>query len=130
MSQDDVELLRAFFAITDVKDAFETAWHPEIEWVVAREHPEARTLVGREAVLAYFRAWEEILDDPRLEMNRFIDAGVPVVAVGTVRGTGAGSGADVQVPIALVCTIKDRKLVHVEEYLDTNEALDAAGVAQ
>src|SRR3982074_2742662 len=101
MSQQNAELLREFFAITDLNEASQT-WHPEIEWVVAREHPEARTLNGREAVMAYFRAWEDILDEPRLEMDRFIDAGVHVVAVGTVRGTGTGSGADVQVPIAFV----------------------------
>jgi ketosteroid isomerase-like protein len=128
MSQENVELLREFFAIADVNDASET-WHPEIEWVVAREHPEARTLNGREAVIAYFRAWEEILDDPHIEMDRFIDADVSVVAVGTVRGTGTGSGADVQVPIALVCTLMDGMLIHVEEYLDPNEALDAVGPA-
>ncbi len=56
-----MELVRELFAITDVNTAFEW-WHPVIEWVVAREHPEARTLNGRESVMAYFRAWEEILD--------------------------------------------------------------------
>lgn len=128
MSQANVELLREFFAITDVNTASET-WHPEIEWVVAREHPEARTLNGPEAVMEYFRAWEEILVDPRLEMDSFIDAGVPVVAVGKVRGTGVGSGTDVEVPIAFVCTLADGKRLHVEEYLNPNEALEAVGLA-
>jgi ketosteroid isomerase-like protein len=80
--------------------------------------------------MAYFRAWEDILDEPRLEMDRFIDAGVHVVAVGTVRGTGTGSGADVQVPIAFVCTLTDGKLIHVEEYLNPSEARQAAGLAE
>lgn len=127
MSQENVEVVRGFFAITDVNTASET-WHPDIEWVVAREHPEARTLNGPEAVREYFRAREEILVDPRLEMDRFIDAGVPVVAVGKVRGTGVGSEADVQVPIVFVCTPADGKLLHVEEYLNPNEALEAVGL--
>src|SRR5271168_2359720 len=104
MSQADLELVRELFAITDVNEAA-GRWQPDIEWVVAREHPEARTLNGRDEVMAYFQAWEEVLEHPRLEMERFVDAGGPVVAVGSVRGTGTGSGADVQVPIALVCTL-------------------------
>jgi ketosteroid isomerase-like protein len=46
MAQGNVELVREAFAVTDVAAAFEW-WHPEIEWVIAREHPEARTLKGR-----------------------------------------------------------------------------------
>jgi ketosteroid isomerase-like protein len=76
-----------------------------------------------------FRAWEEILDDPRLEMDKFMDAGGPVVAVGAVRGTGIGSGADGRVPIAFVCTLADGKLLHVGEYLDPAEALKAVRLA-
>jgi ketosteroid isomerase-like protein len=129
VSQADLELLRELVAITDVSAASKE-WHPDIEWVVAKEHPEARTLNGRSAVIAYFRAWEEVLEHPRLEMDRFVDAGESVVAVGSVRGTGTGSGADVQVPIALVCTLAAGSLVRVEEYLDPREALEAAGVAE
>jgi ketosteroid isomerase-like protein len=129
MSQSNVELLREFFAITDVNTASET-WHPEIEWVVAREHPEARILNGPEAVMEYFRSWEEILDNPRLEMDEFIDAKGPAVAVGAVRGTGIGSGADVRVPIAFVCTLADGKLLRVEEYLNPNEALEAVTLTE
>ena len=47
--EEDLEAMRRLFAITDVNAASET-WHGEIEWVVAREHPEARTIRGREAV--------------------------------------------------------------------------------
>jgi ketosteroid isomerase-like protein len=127
VSQADLELLRELVAIADVNEAAKR-WDPDIEWVVAKEHPEARTLNGRKAVIAYFRAWEDVLEHPRLEMDRFVDAGESVVAVGNVRGTGTGSGADVQVPIALVCTLAGGGLVRVEEYLDPREALAAVGV--
>jgi ketosteroid isomerase-like protein len=129
MAQENVEIVRRVFAMTDV-DSASAWWHPEIEWVVAREHPEARTLKGREAVTAYFGEWEATLEDARLEMASFVDAGGSVVAFGTVRGTGAGSGADVQVPIAFVCTLANGKLARVEEYLDPPEALKAAGLAE
>jgi ketosteroid isomerase-like protein len=125
MSRENVDLVREIFAIADVNEA-SAGWHPEIEWVVAREHPEARTIKGRQAVVAYFRDWEATLDDARLEMDRFVDAGVDVVAIGAVCGTGTGSGADVQVPIAFVCTLADHKVARVEEFLNPNDALDAA----
>jgi ketosteroid isomerase-like protein len=63
-----------------------------------------------------------------METDRFVDAGAPVVAVGTVPGIGGGSGADVRVPIAFVCTLEDGKIVRVEEYLNPSEALAAVGL--
>src|SRR5947209_6970275 len=103
MAQKNVETVRAAFASSDSSTA-SAWWHPEIEWIVAREHPEARTLNGREAVVAYLRDWERVLEDARLEIDTFVNAGTSVVAIGTVRGVGAGSRADVRVPFAFVCT--------------------------
>jgi len=54
---------------------------------------------------------------------------VAVVAVGAVRGTGVGSGAAVEVTLALVCVVKDGKVARVEEYLNAGEALRSAGLA-
>jgi ketosteroid isomerase-like protein len=129
MTQENVEIVRRVFEVADVQAA-SAWWQPEIEWVVAEEHPEARTLMGLQAVMAYFGEWEATLDDARLEMSSFVDAGASVVAFGAVRGTGTGSGADVQVPIAFVCTLADGKIARVEEYLDPSKALEAVGLAQ
>jgi ketosteroid isomerase-like protein len=129
MSQQNVELVRQIFAIADL-DAASQSWSGEIEWVVAREHPEARTLNGREAVLGYLEEWQATLDDVQLEMDTFLDGGTSVVAVGAVRGTGGGSGAAVRVTIAFACTVADGELARVEEYLDPRDAMRAAGLAQ
>ncbi len=64
----------------------------------------------------------------RIEYDRVLDAGVNVIAIGTVRGTGSGSGVDVRVPIALVVTVRDGLVTRVEEYLDPAEPLKAAGL--
>jgi ketosteroid isomerase-like protein len=129
MSRENVELVRQIFAIADL-DAASQSWSGEIEWVVAREHPEARTLNGREAVLAYLQEWQATLDDVQLEMDRFLDGGASVVAIGAVRGTGGGSGAAVRVTIAFVCAVANGELARVQEYLDPREALRAAGLAE
>ena len=52
-----------------------------------------------------------------------------MVAVGMVRGTGIGSGADLEVPIAFLYTLADGRIVRVEEYLNPREALEAVGLA-
>ncbi len=125
---ENLQLVRMAFQ-ADLDDAVGW-WHPRIEWAIAEEHPEARTLSGREAVVAYLRDWEDVLNGAQLEIDRFVDAGARVVAVGTVHGTGAGSGAVVKVPIAFVCTVGEGKLLRVEEYLQPAEALKAVGLAQ
>lgn len=127
MSRKNVEAVTAFLSSPDPQ-AGEQWSDPQIEWVVAREHPEARTLTGRDAVVAYFQEWEASLPGMTFVADRVLDGDESVVAVGTVRGTGAGSGADVQVPLALLCRLAAGKVVRVEEYLDPNEALEIAGL--
>jgi uncharacterized protein len=129
MSQENVQTVRDSFAAPDL-DGAASWWHPEIEWIVAREHPEARTLVGRGAIATYLQDWEATLDGLQIDVDELLDAGDTVVAVGNVRGGGTDSGADVSVPIAFLCTVRDGKLVRVEEYLDTAEALNAVGLAK
>jgi uncharacterized protein len=132
VSQENVEIVRRSNTLTnsgDLDAALRLA-HPDIEWVVAREHPDARTLVGRDAVAEYQRHWQEALPDVRVQLDRVLDAGQTVVAIGTVRGAGLTSGADVEVPIGFVFVFGDGLIVRVQEYLDPAEALTAAGLAE
>ena len=90
MSHANVEIVRrasAFTAIGDFESGF-LLLHPSIEWVIAKEHPDARTLVGHEAVAAYRREWQDTMPDVRSELQRYVDLGDRVLAVGTVRGHG------------------------------------------
>lgn len=129
MSQENVQTVRDSFSAPDL-DGASSWWHPRIEWIVAREHPEARILVGREAIATYLQDWEATLHGLQIDVDELLDAGDTVVAVGNVRGGGTDRGPDVSVPLALVCTVRDGKLVRVEEYLDTAEALNAVGLAK
>jgi ketosteroid isomerase-like protein len=131
MSQENVEIVRQSCALSSTGDrnrALETLT-PDVEWIVAREHPDARTLVGREAVDDYWGEWRETLPDMSLELDQVLDAGDRVLGVGTVRGTGVGSGADVRVSLAIVFTVRDGLIARAEEYLNPAEALKAAGLA-
>jgi ketosteroid isomerase-like protein len=129
-SQENIEaaeLALTAFNRGDVPTAF-ASLDPDIEWVVAREHPDSRTLHGREAVAGYFREWRESVADLRVDIEQVAEAGDSVVMVGRVRGVGMGSGADVEVPIAFVSVLRDGKAIRVEEFLDPSEALRSLGL--
>ena len=102
---------------------------PEIEWVIAAEHPESRTLKGYEAIEDYLNEWESTLPGMRFVPEEVLDAGERILAIGSVSGTGAGSGAGVEVPIAFLCSLSGAKVIRVEEYLDPKQALRQAGLA-
>jgi ketosteroid isomerase-like protein len=130
VSEENVEIVRRANALTnegDLDAAFQLL-DPDIEWVIAREHPNARTLTGQGAVGEYQRDWQEMLPGVRVEFDRVLDAGAMVVGIGNVRGTGSGSGADVIVPIAFLFTLRDGLITRVAEYLNPSEALTAAGL--
>jgi ketosteroid isomerase-like protein len=123
----NLQLVRDAFAAADPSEA-SRLWDPEIEWVIAREHPDARILAGPEAVMSYVREWESTLTGLQVEIDRLLDAGERVVAVGSVGGAGSESGAGVRVPIAFVVTAQDGLITRVEEYLEPAEALAVAGL--
>ena len=130
MSRENVELVRGnleHFRQGEIEAAF-ADFSPEVEWVVAREHPESTTHHGVSAIHAYLDAWSESVGDWTFEADEFIDAGDRVATVGHFRGRGKESGAELSVPVALVTLVRGGQVVRVEEYLDREEALEAAGV--
>ncbi|MGH2983777.1 MAG: nuclear transport factor 2 family protein [Solirubrobacterales bacterium] len=60
--------------------------------------------------------------------REFIEAGDKVVVIGRTRATARGSGLELDNPIALVWTVRDRKLARTEAFTDRREALEAAGL--
>ena len=130
MSQENVAIVRALFAALDRGELSLAAecLDPNIEWLIAREHPDSRTLIGHEALAAYQRDWQATLPDMRVEYDRVLDVEDKVVAIGTVRGTGVGSGADVRVPLAILVTLRNGLITRAEEYLNPNDALEVVGL--
>jgi ketosteroid isomerase-like protein len=137
VSQENVELFLSSKLLSDPdipeaewKPAYDEFFHADAEWVIAKEHPAARTLVGYEQLADYLREWQSTVSGVRFRHERLLDVGQSVLAIGTVRGTGVGSGADVEVPLALLCTFRDGLISRVEEYLNPVEALDALGLEE
>jgi ketosteroid isomerase-like protein len=129
MSQENVEIVRRSLEAGDRESALTYA-RPDVEWVVAKEHPNPRTLHGRDEIVDYLDEWEEMLEDIRFEVTDYRQTDQRVVALGKVRGRGRGSGTPVEVPLVLVYAFENGRIARVEEYLDPNEALEAAGLSE
>lgn len=129
MSAERVEMVRAVLEgpAPDFRSAL-AGLREDVEWVIAKEHPNARTLRGQDEVVAYLEEWAGILEDLEFDAAEYRDAGDRVVAIGTSRGRGAGGGVPVAVPLCLVYTFSADEIVRVEEFLDPSDALAAAGL--
>jgi ketosteroid isomerase-like protein len=100
----------------------------DLEWMIAEENPEARTLRGSEEIRAYLADWRATVDGLRYETAEYVDAGNTLVALGVA--TGQMGSAELKVGLNLVVRFADGVPVRIEEYLDTDRALAAAGLRQ
>jgi ketosteroid isomerase-like protein len=56
------------------------------------------------------------------------DLGDQVLALGTFHLTGRGSGIETEVPAAIAATFRDGLIIHLKDYGDHRQALEAAGL--
>jgi uncharacterized protein len=69
----------------------------------------------------------EHVEDFRIEIEQYLDAGDHVVALGHDRGRAKSTGRELNLPSAYVCTVDGGKIVRFEAYLDTAQWLRALG---
>ena len=94
--------------------------------VVVRDRPESpdpRVYHGHEGVREALAASDEIFLDFALEPEEFIGEGDYVIVVLTMRGTGRGSGVQVEERIAHQWKVRDGKAVGVQVYSDPDDAV-------
>jgi ketosteroid isomerase-like protein len=100
---------------------------PDFEWVAAREHPDALTNRGIDATAEYLRDWLQTMPDLKIEIEELVEAGDRVLAVMRMTGTGAGSGAQTEVRMAMISTFRNGMPLRTEEFLDPEEARRTLG---
>ena len=103
-------------------DAAFDGLHPDVEWVVAREHPASRTVRGLDELAEYHGDWQQTMPGLRIEIVEVEERGDSVLALCRLVGAGAGSGAEVGVTIGFVSRFSEGRVHRVEEYLDPAEA--------
>jgi ketosteroid isomerase-like protein len=105
----------------DFDAAFATVG-PDTEWVVAREHPAAKTHRGPAAIRAYLEEWLTAMPDMRIELDDVEEAGDSVLALLRVAGSGTGSGAPSEIRLATITEYSGDEALRTREFLDVDEA--------
>src|SRR5690349_816653 len=83
---------------------------------------------GHAGVLEAFDLWPEQWDDYRIEILRVADLGDHVMVTQMARGRGKGSGVQVEMPLALLFSIRAGKIAEWGIVNDEADALKAVGL--
>jgi ketosteroid isomerase-like protein len=119
MSQENVEIVRAFLG-AEVDDALRYA-DPGIVWNPVEELPTQ----GHDAVRASLAHWKADWDDYRVIPEDFADMGDRVVVTVRLRGRGRGSGVEIDALFFDVYTLRDGRIVRMDQFSERVEALEA-----
>jgi ketosteroid isomerase-like protein len=104
-------------------------FQPDTEYVVAESFVNARTMRSTEEIKAYLRDWRDTVRQLRFEIRELVEGDEVIVTIGKVIGrAGADDGPEITADLCFVTRFDGTRMVRVEEYLNTNEALAAAGL--
>ncbi len=135
MSEENVQLVRRLLEAFNERDVegFAGLTTPDFEWSPSVVAVDGEIFRGREGIEAYFGrmrdAWEEfkmLADDVR-EVRDLDDR---VLVVGRVQARGLSSGAPVEVALSILYDVREGRISRMHSFLDADEALRAAGLAQ
>jgi ketosteroid isomerase-like protein len=85
-------------------------------------------LRGHEGIREFFADNAENLDLFVTDYTDVRDLGGRILAIGTIRIRGKGSGIETDIPSALVLDFRDGKLMRFQDYRDKSAALEVVGL--
>jgi ketosteroid isomerase-like protein len=130
MSQEDVEMVRDFFAAYNARDieAVDRLLAPDAEVTTLSARAGLAARWERGETRRYFEQLDEAWTDLRVEIEDYQESGDRVVAVGIMRGIGKTSNVEIARSFGTVVVVSNSRLVRVDSYSDPREALEAAGL--
>jgi ketosteroid isomerase-like protein len=114
--------------------AASVGFHPDLEYHPYREFVEAALTEpcyhGRSGYRAYIRATYEVWSDGvKLYPTELIDMGDRLLLLADMPMQAQASGVSLSEQYGSVMTVKDGQVVHVQDYLNQAEALEAVGLS-
>jgi len=130
MSEENVKIVQRAFDVfhsgdADRAEALATI-DPNVVYTPVEDGPSS----GLSAIRDQFKRWESSWEELVETAEELIDAGDRVVVTALYRGRGQGSGVPVEARFYAVYTLRDGRVVRVDEFTDRAEALEAAGLSE
>ena len=130
MSEDNVEIAKQALAAFNAADweLLETFYWPDAEALAPEGWPEAEDSQGWEAIRRQFErlkdSWSE--DDYEIESAEAVGEH-KVLAAGTWRIRGHGSGIEGEIKTWILSTLREGKIARMQFFLEEEQAKRAAG---
>jgi len=135
MSQENVEMVRRVIDVMDGEGmeaalpVFLQAAHPEVELREDPDWPGSASYRGVEQVRQMLLDRMDTLDFDQ-QTEDLISVDDKVVALVRWVGRGKTSGAEGEISMAMVWTVRDQAITRLEFFLDSARALEAAGLRE
>ena len=128
MSQENVEVVR---------EAWDGYSRGDYDRIAAFHDPhivvvtlEDGALYGNNAVLANYERWDEAWEGAETTLEEVIGHGDMVFVAARFHGRGRASGVEVETRLYEVYTVRDGKVLRIDEYATRDEGLEAAGLRE
>ena len=131
MSQENVEIVRSSFQAYNAGDmeAWGALLDREVVWAAFEGWPEAETLVGRKACQRQWQRMRAPFDVDTVEpVTDLIAAGDRVVV--RVAWRAMGQGPEVNMQVTTVYTVREGKIIRMENFWAHVDALKAVGLEE
>jgi ketosteroid isomerase-like protein len=132
MSQENVDIVGAYFASQGEGDRALRFLDPRVEWHVRPDFPDPGVYRGHNGFRTLESRFAEVLDEEHYQPLEFIDAGTKGVVVPlqwTGRGRLSGAGF-LERSEAWVFTVEGGLITTVFEFAGKAEALEAVGLSE
>jgi ketosteroid isomerase-like protein len=125
VSRENVEIVRRSYEAWNAgaMDVLRECYDPNAEMVFERDGAEA--IVGIDALMLLYARLRQAWDTDEMEPTSFTDAGDRVVVRHVWHARGRGRDLDIE--LAVICTLRHGRMLRVEPFWSHHEALKAAG---
>jgi ketosteroid isomerase-like protein len=132
MSQENVEVVQAFFDAYNVRDseAVDRLLHPEADITTLSARAGLGDHWSQGATKRYFEQLDEAWAEFRIEIEEYRELGERVVALGVQRGAGRSSHIEVASDFAVVFVVRSSQILLLDSYDNWKAALEAAGLRE
>ncbi len=132
MSQENVEIVKRSIDAVNRRDldAYAALITPDFELIPAMTGFTGVNFRGREGFGRYLEELGDTWEEFRVAVEEFRDLDAMVLVFMRLEARGKGSGVPVTARQAFICDFRRDKISRVRSYLDHDEALRAAGLAE